>query len=152
MESFRKILSIWRARDNRFKTSGMYECSKGKLWKLSCVQGKGNSNAWKLQIKAILRLELRTIGCYCLFIPNKKPSISTSTIVFSSLFRYNSNKPTFLKHANKSLKTIKIFQFMGSTLENDLHNEANLDVSFAETSAMLHPSAEALAVLPLLWT
>lgn len=39
---------------------------------------------------------------------------------------------------------------MESTLENDLHNEANLDVSFAETSAMLHPSAEALAVLPLL--
>lgn len=82
LESFRKILSIWRARDNRFRTSGMYECSKGKLWKLSCVQGKGNSNACKLQIKAILRLELRTIGYYSLFIPNKKPSISTSAIFF----------------------------------------------------------------------
>ena len=36
------------------------------------------------------------------------------------------------------------------TFENDLHNAANLDVSFGEISEMLHPSVEALAVLPLL--
>lgn len=37
-----------------------------------------------------------------------------------------------------------------NTFENDLHNEANFDVSFGEIKAMLQPSAEALAVLPLL--
>lgn len=39
-----------------------------------------------------------------------------------------------------------------NTLENDLHREANFDVSSGDISAMLHPSEEALAVLPLLWT
>ena len=39
-----------------------------------------------------------------------------------------------------------------NTFENDLHKLANFDLSFGEISAMLHPSAEALAVLPLLWT
>lgn len=34
------------------------------------------------------------------------------------------------------------------TLENDLHKEANFDLSFGEINAMLHPSAYARAVLP----
>lgn len=38
-----------------------------------------------------------------------------------------------------------------STLEKDLHREENLDRSLGEISAMLHPSKEARAVLPLLW-
>lgn len=37
-----------------------------------------------------------------------------------------------------------------STLENDLHKVTNLDVSFGDIIAILHPSAEALAVRPLL--
>jgi len=36
------------------------------------------------------------------------------------------------------------------TLENDLQSEANFDVSLVDIKAMLQPSAEALAVLPLL--
>lgn len=36
------------------------------------------------------------------------------------------------------------------TFENDLHKAANLDVSLGEIRVMLHPSVEALAVLPLL--
>ena len=48
------------------------------------------------------------------------------------------------------LKRVKKEANLIATLENDLHREANFDVSFGVISAMLHPSAEALAVLPLL--
>ena len=49
-----------------------------------------------------------------------------------------------------TLKENQKFLFKGTTLENDLHKEANFDVSLGEIKAILHPSADALAVLPLL--